>query len=78
VRLRTLAALHAGAAEFVSALGALECEQRRARGALAELSGAVGDVERSLAENQATVGANIAGLEARVVAVAERLDKLEE
>jgi nuclear migration protein JNM1 len=75
-RLRTLAVLHASAAEFQSTLGGLEEDQRRLRETLGDLERAVGTVEASLKENGDVVKTNVTGLEERIQALSDRLDNL--
>ncbi|KAF5385990.1 hypothetical protein D9615_002416 [Tricholomella constricta] len=74
-RLRTLAVLHASAAEFQDTLQSLEQEQQKIHETLTELDSAVKTVELSLDENRTVVRGNVAGLESRVNSL---LDKLEE
>ncbi|KAI0038777.1 hypothetical protein FA95DRAFT_1528961 [Auriscalpium vulgare] len=75
-RLRTLAALHTSAAEFQSALAALEEEQRRARETLADLGKAVDGVEASLEENAKVVKGNVGGLDERIMDLVKRLEQV--
>ena len=75
-RLRTLSALHGSAAEFQSAMAALEEEQRRTREALEALSSAVADVEASLEANRTTVAGNVRSLEDKVEKVLSRLEEV--
>ncbi|KAG8213793.1 amino acid permease-domain-containing protein [Butyriboletus roseoflavus] len=75
-RLRTLSALHGSAAEFQSAVTALEEEQRRTREALEALNGAVANVEGSLEANRTTVAGNVSSLEDRVERVLNRLEEV--
>lgn len=75
-RLRTLSALHTGAAAFESTLSGLEDEQRRVRSALEELEKAVEGVERSLGENEAVIKNNVKELEERVASVNDKVEHL--
>ncbi|EIW82699.1 hypothetical protein CONPUDRAFT_120792 [Coniophora puteana RWD-64-598 SS2] len=75
-RLRTLSALHAGAAEFQGTLSSLEEEQRRTREALEALRSAVESVEGSIDANRATVAGNVKGLDGRVDTLLARLEEL--
>jgi nuclear migration protein JNM1 len=77
-RLRTLATLHASAAQFGNTLSGLEEEQRQSREALDGLSQAIEGVEGSLTENGRVVKGNVAGLEERIDALTKRLDVLNE
>jgi nuclear migration protein JNM1 len=75
-RLRTLSALHTSAGEFQSTLEGLEEEQRRTHQALDELQGAVDTVEKSLADNRDVIGKNMQGLERRIEALLDGVEKL--
>ncbi len=74
-RLRTLSALHTSAADFQATLEDLEKEHQKVHDALNELNGAVETVEKSLEENRAVVKNNVAGLEARVETLLQRLEE---
>jgi nuclear migration protein JNM1 len=75
-RLRTLSTLHTSAAEFQRSLEGLEEDQRRLRDVLGDLDRAVDGVESSLKENAEVAKKNVTGLEERIQALTERLDKL--
>ncbi|KAG6820870.1 hypothetical protein H0H93_010214 [Arthromyces matolae] len=75
-RLRTLAMLHVSAAEFSETIDGLGEDQRKIRDALRELDGAVSRVENSLEENRSVVKGNVAGLEARLESLLNRLEDL--
>ncbi|KAF9529289.1 Dynamitin-domain-containing protein [Crepidotus variabilis] len=75
-RLRTLSALHSSATAFQTNLEDLEEGQRKTHATLLELESAVKTVEKSLDENREVVKNNVAGLEARVNLLLERLDDL--
>ncbi|KIO20564.1 hypothetical protein M407DRAFT_220326 [Tulasnella calospora MUT 4182] len=65
-RLRTLSTLHTSASSFASTLAALEDEQKKVHGSLAELDESVTEVEKSIAENVSRVEGNLKGMEARL------------
>lgn len=77
-RLRSLAGLHAEAAEVADSLRKLQSEEKRSTEEISELQAVVKAVQEGLVDNAQGVERNWKGLDARMKSLDERIRKLDQ